>query len=160
MLTIMVRERYILGQIAPLETQHETVLCSRTHTGVKPFKCQHNTEICTVAFTTKQCLQVSNHNCNIYFMFFSSWLKIILITSVRYYSTILLKVHYRKVHNYTDSNMPTIVLNAPTNSIKVKYLVLSILWDCDCNQFRKYFRYPSPFEENMENNLYLFKVLL
>ena len=32
--------------------------CSRTHTGVKPFKCQHNTEICTVAFTTKQCLQV------------------------------------------------------------------------------------------------------
>ena len=31
---------------------------TRTHTGVKPFKCQHDLSVCTVAFTTKQCLQV------------------------------------------------------------------------------------------------------
>ena len=30
----------------------------RTHTGVKPFQCQHNQTLCNVAFTTKQCLQV------------------------------------------------------------------------------------------------------
>ena len=34
----------------------------RTHTGVKPFRCQHNTAICNVAFTTKQCLQAGTKN--------------------------------------------------------------------------------------------------
>ena len=33
----------------------------RTHTGVKPFQCQHNPAVCNVAFTTKQCLQVSRN---------------------------------------------------------------------------------------------------
>ena len=31
----------------------------RIHTGVKPFKCQHDARVCNVAFTTKQCLQVA-----------------------------------------------------------------------------------------------------
>lgn len=30
----------------------------RIHTGLKPFKCEHDPGLCNVAFTTKQCLQV------------------------------------------------------------------------------------------------------
>ncbi|XP_023338214.1 zinc finger protein OZF [Eurytemora carolleeae] len=30
----------------------------RTHTGLKPFICQHENPVCRVSFTTKQCLQV------------------------------------------------------------------------------------------------------
>ena len=35
----------------------------RTHSGVKPFQCQHNPSVCRVAFTTKQCLQVQWGRC-------------------------------------------------------------------------------------------------
>ena len=31
----------------------------RIHTGLKPFKCEHDPGLCNIAFTTKQCLQVS-----------------------------------------------------------------------------------------------------